>query len=290
MKKISIILISLLISVISYSQKEGCDNIIQKNGEELSAKVSEITPSVVKYKRCDNLEGPTFSMEKEKILMIRYMNGTKEVFNTPDTRTNPDYVPNSTPDKSTSNSASKNASKPSFGFRLGLQSVAVGNSNYSIQSQYGSRLGLLFGVTSFIPVGKKIDIRPGLIYTSKGASYTDYTNVYLGLNYIEIPVDVAYRIGSGGFALSVGPYLAFLTNAKDYDLSGNEIDLNSYYGSQVYNGTDFGLNFGASYLIAGKFNLDVRYGMGLTDVTTYYYDLGNTQVNAALQFSIGMQF
>jgi hypothetical protein len=58
-----------------------CDNIIFKNGDELSAKVIEITTEVVKYKRCDNLEGPLISVSKKEILMIRYKNGTKEIFN-----------------------------------------------------------------------------------------------------------------------------------------------------------------------------------------------------------------
>jgi hypothetical protein len=57
-----------------------CDNIIFKNGDELSAKVIEITTGVVKYKRCDNLEGPLISVSKKEILMIRYKNGTKELF------------------------------------------------------------------------------------------------------------------------------------------------------------------------------------------------------------------
>ena len=58
-----------------------CDNIIFKNGDELRAKVIEITQDVVKYKRCDNLDGPIISVNKYKILMIRYKNGTKEIFN-----------------------------------------------------------------------------------------------------------------------------------------------------------------------------------------------------------------
>ena len=57
-----------------------CDNIIFKNGDELSAKVIEITQDVVKYKRCDNLDGPLISVNKYELLMIRYKNGSKEIF------------------------------------------------------------------------------------------------------------------------------------------------------------------------------------------------------------------
>jgi len=57
-----------------------CDNIIFKNGDELSAKVIEIATDVVKYKRCDNLDGPLISVQKSELLMIRYKNGSKEIF------------------------------------------------------------------------------------------------------------------------------------------------------------------------------------------------------------------
>ena len=278
MKSICIFLIVTLISMGSFSQNSDCDNIIYKNGEELSAKILEITTSFVKYKRCENLEGPTYSLELYKILIIKYKNGTKDVFN------------------STESNVYKEKSKSSFGFRLGLQSVAVGNSETIHQNSYKSRLGFLLGVTSFIPLGKKTGLMPGLIYSSKGASisHDSLPTTYLALNYIEIPLDVAFKIGTGGFALNIGPYIAFLTKAtqraKNFDLSGNEIDLNTYFIFPMYKGMDFGLNIGASYLIAGKFNLDLRYGLGLRDITTFERDFTNTQVNAALQFSFGIHF
>ena len=56
------------------------DIIVLKNGNEIKAKVLEITTEVVKYKRCDNLDGPLISIAKPKLFMIRYKNGTKEVF------------------------------------------------------------------------------------------------------------------------------------------------------------------------------------------------------------------
>ena len=58
------------------------DIITKKDGTDIEAKVLEVNPSDVKYKRFDNLEGPTYSIEKADILLIRYANGTNEVFNT----------------------------------------------------------------------------------------------------------------------------------------------------------------------------------------------------------------
>jgi len=73
-------LTSLLRKVREFEIDGDCDNIIFKNGDELSVKVIEIATEVVKYKRCDNLDGPLISVLKSELLMIRYKNGSKEIF------------------------------------------------------------------------------------------------------------------------------------------------------------------------------------------------------------------
>lgn len=62
---------------ISYSQ----DVITKKNGEDIKAKVVEVTISEIKYKLFENLDGPIFTTSKSEILMIRYANGSKSLFN-----------------------------------------------------------------------------------------------------------------------------------------------------------------------------------------------------------------
>lgn len=57
------------------------DIITKKTGEDISAKVTEVTQTEIKYKKYDNLEGPIFSILKSEVLMIRYENGTKDIFN-----------------------------------------------------------------------------------------------------------------------------------------------------------------------------------------------------------------
>ena len=45
-----------------------CDLIYLQDGNEISAKVSEITDTDVKYKKCNNLTGPNITIAKAKIL------------------------------------------------------------------------------------------------------------------------------------------------------------------------------------------------------------------------------
>ncbi len=66
----------IMISTFSYSQ----DVLTKKSGEDIQAKVLEVTSSEIKYKKFDNLNGPTFTILKSDILMIRYENGTKDLF------------------------------------------------------------------------------------------------------------------------------------------------------------------------------------------------------------------
>jgi len=79
MKVVSVIILGVLATGLSslYAQ----DVITLKTGEEIKAKVEEISSSEVKYKRFDNLNGPTIVIEKAKVFAINYENGTREVFN-----------------------------------------------------------------------------------------------------------------------------------------------------------------------------------------------------------------
>lgn len=56
------------------------DVIVFRSGDSLKVKVLEITEDVIRYKRCDNLEGPLFTVSKGKVASIQYVNGLKEAF------------------------------------------------------------------------------------------------------------------------------------------------------------------------------------------------------------------
>lgn len=70
------LLLAMFSVVCIYSQ----DVIILKDGDEIEAKVTEILPKEVKYKRASNPTGPTYTIQKSKIFMIRYQSGDKDVF------------------------------------------------------------------------------------------------------------------------------------------------------------------------------------------------------------------
>ena len=63
-------------SILSFGQ----DLITKKNGEDIKAKVTEVTLSEIKYKKFENLEGPIYSLLIKDVLIIRYENGSKDLF------------------------------------------------------------------------------------------------------------------------------------------------------------------------------------------------------------------
>ncbi len=77
MKKIVLLLIGMMSASVCQAQ----DVLTKRNGDEVLVKVQEISPDAVKYKRFDNPDGPLISIAKHEVFMIRYENGTKEVFN-----------------------------------------------------------------------------------------------------------------------------------------------------------------------------------------------------------------
>lgn len=74
--KIITLLWALLINGICFSQ----DILIYKNRTEVKVKVIEVTPSEIKFRNTDNLDGPLYTVLISDLSMIQYENGTKDLF------------------------------------------------------------------------------------------------------------------------------------------------------------------------------------------------------------------
>ena len=56
-----------------------CDELIMMDGNEISAKILEITLDEIKYKKCDNIDGPIFTKTLSSVFKIKYSNGTSQL-------------------------------------------------------------------------------------------------------------------------------------------------------------------------------------------------------------------
>ena len=72
----SLVLLFTMISRNCYSQ----DLIILNTGDEIQSIVKEVGINIIKYKKFENQQGPVYTIEKSKVFMIKYQNGSKDVF------------------------------------------------------------------------------------------------------------------------------------------------------------------------------------------------------------------
>jgi hypothetical protein len=79
--KMKICLVSTLFILFTGLRSHGQDIIVKKNGDEIKAKVEQVLDAEIKYRKYENLTGPVYSIGKAEVFMIRYENGSKDVFN-----------------------------------------------------------------------------------------------------------------------------------------------------------------------------------------------------------------
>ena len=77
MKKIVLLLVVVI--GLGFTTKAQ-DVITLKNGTDINALVQKIGEAEIVYKKFDNPNGPNYTLKKSEILMVRYENGTKDIF------------------------------------------------------------------------------------------------------------------------------------------------------------------------------------------------------------------
>lgn len=78
MKKI---ILSLLIAICGTAAAQAQDIIVKINADSIRARVLEISPETVQYKRASNPDGPTYVLPVAEIASIVYANGERDIFN-----------------------------------------------------------------------------------------------------------------------------------------------------------------------------------------------------------------
>ncbi|CEN52518.1 conserved exported hypothetical protein [Capnocytophaga canimorsus] len=90
MKHYNLLIIILLWTIQGNAQ----DIITTKKGEDIQAKVLEITLKEIKYKKFDNPNSPVYTLLKSDVLLVRYENGSKDIFQEEDSSKNKNSIPN----------------------------------------------------------------------------------------------------------------------------------------------------------------------------------------------------
>ena len=93
MKKILAILIAAAAMLLCAVNSSAQDVILTRDGQIITAIVSEISDTEVVYKSFDNQEGPTYRISAANVQKIRFSNGTEQEFAAPAPVQQQQYVP-----------------------------------------------------------------------------------------------------------------------------------------------------------------------------------------------------
>lgn len=131
---------------------EECDIILLRSGEEILAKVIEIGIKEIKYKKCNSNQAPIISIQKNDVFMIKYANGSKDIFKI-------EKKENETPFKNqnTNNNANNKKDQPVKVNGLAITSLVLGLLGIIPLA------GFIFGVISISQINNNPDK-----YTGKG--------------------------------------------------------------------------------------------------------------------------
>tara|TARA_A100001015_G_scaffold313727_1_gene421631 strand:- start:826 stop:1518 length:693 start_codon:yes stop_codon:yes gene_type:complete len=182
--------IALFIVLISHSVIFSQDVITKKDGIDINAKITEITINEVSYKKFSNLQGPSYTISKNEILMIRYENGEKEIFNLNK--------------NSTSNSVKIDGKNPA---KFGTYIEGFGNAFYG---SFNVEAIILNNSKFKLATRAGIGITPDLIYYIDMGSDPFYLFSWesfpVGINSILFEGNNHMEIGLGGLIYPMGYY------------------------------------------------------------------------------------
>ena len=182
--------------------------------------------------------------------------------------------------------------KAEFGIKGGLHLSDVSTSGLNLGLNFlepKMTAGYSAGLYAEVPVGQGLYFAPELNYVQKGFRIAEGVNVDLmglpiplgaevvtRLNYVEMPLALKYKFGTGPVAgyLKAGPTLGYATNGVAITRVNSIIDFNvartplNLQGS-LYNAFEVGAQVGAGAEFRagnGKFFVDATFSHGFTDM------------------------
>ena len=179
-----------------------------------------------------------------------------------------------------------------------LETNSIPGWDTATKKYLGSRSGFQLGIIVEIPIGHSgLFFQPGLTYITKGRKYdrnndsvttletdTIYNKQTLNLGYIEIPLNLTYKMPlaanhRSSFFVSAGPYFSFFNSGNittesltqtpnQYASQSNPVTVGK--GADTYKTFDMGINGKAGFEL-GKVMISAYYSRGLTSFYTAPY-------------------
>jgi len=262
------------------------DLITKKSGEDIQVKILEVNPTDIKFKKTSNPDGPIFTISKSDLLMIRYANGTKDIFDSPGTTLN--TVDNNT------NVPTQNKNryqfdqilnhKLSLGIKAGcnLNSLRNTDSFSHNVSNFNSAPGFQFGIVGKVRINNLfgISVEPGLI--TKGAKRPN-DDLIIKFGYINMPILLIIS-PLKRLNFEIGPELNYRIYKSNWDFTYSKFNLSTIIGLSydITKKINFGTRF--SYdLIKSSFEIPLK-GIDGSNMGAVVYSLQNNYIEIFMRY------
>lgn len=220
------------------------DFIVLRDATEIESKVLEITETNVSYKKWDNLDGPVFSINRDKVFFIKFANGTKEVFYTGEATKKTSSQPNN---------AVKTSSEPSPFWQ---NRPFINGVFFSGYVDFTGFVGYSYGGSVTVSMGARI-FDYGYVGARFGLAYDPYAYYYCGIP-IQLDLRGYFPINANVYPyiqLAFGAYLSveqqgvgvynLLNVGAGFDIKRFSVGLG--YRRLTYSDNSFFLNIGVKF-------------------------------------------
>jgi hypothetical protein len=194
-----------------------------------------------------------------------------------------------------------------FGVKAGVNLSTITSSDGTYHIDNKNTTGYHAGVIADIGF-QQFSIQPGLFFITKGSSYpglfadntgnTAKMTTILKLNYLELPVNVLYKLQAlpgVRIYLGGGPYLGYgLSGSWKYPNPSGPLGSYSHrnvsFGTDTlldYKNPDYGINFITGVELKRRFTIDLNYSLGLGNIR---WDQAAKIRNRSMGISLGYLF
>lgn len=146
------------------------------------------------------------------------------------------------------------------------------------------------GVDYEIAVAPDFYFAPGLLFATKGSKYEFLgEDIQIGLNYLEVPLNLVYKpvLGDGNLIVAFGPYVGYGLGGKAKSDEGDtDIDMGSDEEEDNFKALDMGANLSFGYMFGAGLSLQFNTQLGLVNISH-----GDDAVkNTGFGLSLGYRF
>jgi hypothetical protein len=252
------------IKKVTYSS----DLIVKTDGTTIDAKILEVTSTEIIFKKFNNLEGPTFRLNRSEIKSIRYANGevdnniqipSSSNINQPN-----DNILSQTPQYT--KTLFRGFNRKRFGILGGVNFYKLSASSSTNYSKTSSGTGFSIGFVGDFPIQKTLSLRISPMLSFKNTIASDGTTISATL--IDETIDVLYHIPStqGDFIIGGGLALSYFLSA---DNNGKTFSIGNNPKTDGVLPLDYGINIRGGY-DSHTWSISIFYTFGLANLNPAY--------------------